>query len=108
MATDLFDAYYFADKDNDHKTARYYGPIPSLECAKFFASWHRNSSYQKAGAEFYTDAEIDSILNDPGDKAWEFRAAREATYAGGNTSRDVARYWQQYGYQRHVIEGRKD
>jgi hypothetical protein len=95
--------YYFPDKENNRKATVYYGPLPSLEMAKYFSAFHRNGSYKQAPAESYTQREIETLLDDPGETERSFQDISTAIYADGAISfEEVTEAWNGYRYERYV------
>lgn len=72
--------YYFSNKNNTQKLARYYGPFDSVEEAQITSAYHKDISIQFATAEAWSEYEIYCTQIDPGGCTYKFMHPRNAGY----------------------------
>ena len=73
-------SYWFADNNNNDTKKVYYGGFKSELEAKLYKAYHSNTNEQHALVEWYTEEDIQNVLDDPGRAKWYFRKANKASY----------------------------
>lgn len=90
--------YYFPLKQAQHQpqVKTYFGPFADSQEAKHFSSFHHNLPGMYAQTEYYTEAEIRAVLDDPGHTPYEFLAPDQCRYGGRHENlsyQEVKKYW---------------
>lgn len=91
--------YYFPLKmagQHQPQVKTYFGPFPTREEAKNFSAFHHDIPSMDAPTEYYTEAEINAVLDDPGRTPYEFLPPTKCLYGLRHENlsyQEIKRYW---------------